>query len=165
MARKGSRKGSRKVSRKGSKKGSRKGSRRSMKREEGAGTEERGNVKYLHKLSTTEVKDGAAVVHEELVVHGENDKLSFKYYHKDDKSKIKVVGRQNDDGTFSLRMLDGDKTDEKTVSKDELLKMLAKDKHLGFALTYIKSQKGGKKTSRKSSKKASKKRSKKSSRK
>lgn len=160
MARKGSRKLSKKSSRKGSRKSSRKGSRRSMKREEGE-KEERGNVTFMHKLSTTDVKNGVATVFEEYIVEGDKG-LMFKLYVKSEKSKVKIVGRKNEDGTFSVRTMDGDKTDEQTLSKDELMKMLAKDKNLKFVLDYVKSMKGGK---RKASKKASKKRSKKSSRK
>ena len=76
MARKGSRKLSKKSSRKGSRKSSRKGSRRSMKREEGE-KEERGNVKFMHKLSTTNVKNGVATVFEEDIVEGDKG-LMFK---------------------------------------------------------------------------------------
>ncbi|MCJ7637937.1 MAG: hypothetical protein MUO21_10650, partial [Nitrososphaeraceae archaeon] len=118
---------------------------------------EKGNVKYLHKFSHTTVQDGVATVLEEYIIFGEKG-LMFKHYSKNEKSKTKIVGRQNADGTFHIKMVDGDKVDEKTMSKDEVLKMLAKDKNLKFALDYLKShkeQKGGKR-SKKASKKSSK---------
>ncbi len=155
-SRKVSKKSSRKGSRKGSKKGSRKGSRimhRILSREPG----EKSSVKYLHKFSHTTVQDGVASVVEEYIIHGDKG-LIFKYYNKSDKSKMKIVGRQNADGSFHLRILDGDKSEEKTLSKEEVLKMLAKDKNLKFALDFLKSQKGGKKASKKSSKRKSSKR-------
>ena len=171
-ARKGSKKASRGASKsrkgsKGSRKSSRKGSRklsrhRSMSREAG---EERGNVEYLHKQSSTDVKDGVVSVFEEYIVKGDKG-LTFKLYIKTDKSKTKLVGRMNDDGSFSIKMMDGDKVDEKTMSKDEVLKMAAKDKNLKFVHDYLKSMKGGKrKASKKASKKSSKKVSKKGSKK
>ena len=68
-------------------------------------------------------------------------------------------------------MSDG-KVDEKTLSKDDLIKELKKDKQLKFAVEYVekaknltRSKRSSKKSSKKGSKKSSKKGSKKGSRK
>ena len=117
------------------------------------------NLTYLHKHTSTDVKDGKATVTEEYVIHGDKG-LMFKYYFKDDKTKQKIIGKQESDGGYLLVTTEGDKTDEKKMSKDELLKVIAKNKDLKFAVDYLKTQKGGKKGSRKGSKKGSKKASK-----
>ena len=136
----------------------------------------------LKEIRIKEVANGYKNNDEEGVV-GYGGKLNIRpkyqreFVYKDDKRNavIETINKdfplnvmywvKNEDGTLSVRTMDGDKTDEKTLSRDELLKMLAKDKNLKFVLDYIKTQSGGKRRSRKGSKKASKKRSKKSSRK
>ena len=95
---------------------------------------------FLHEVKTREIHDGNAITHEEFVAHGDKG-LTFKYFHKDDKKKEKITGKQLDDGTFNLRTTVNDKTDEKTLTKAELIKELGKMKNLDFAINYIKSQK------------------------
>jgi hypothetical protein len=121
--------------------------------------EPREKLTYLHQFVSKEIKDGKVVVHEESVIHGPKG-LSFKYYYKDESTKEKVNGRQNQDGTFTLIRTVGDQQDIKTLTKEELLKEIGKMKYLKFAYDYLKSQAGGKR-SKKRSRKSSKKRSRK----
>lgn len=103
-------------------------------------------------------------VNEQQVIVGEKG-ISFKYYHKDGNKKVKIIGKEQDDGTFLLITIDGDKKETKTLSKKELLDYLKDNEQLAFAIESIKSKKGGKRKSRRSSRKGSKKGSRKGSRK
>lgn len=169
-SRKGSRKDSRKASRSRSRKGVKKGSKRSKKRSRKASREsadkllhmmggEKGKAEFVHKLSHTSVKDDKVEIHEEQIIKGDKG-LLIKHYHKAGGKASKLVAVMKDDGSFSVRTMDGDKKDEKDMSKAEFLKLLGSDKHLKFALDYLKTMKGGaRKRSRKS--KGSKRRSRK----
>jgi len=122
---------------------------------------------HLHKNSSLIIDGDKKSSHEEFIAHGDKG-LSFKYFNKDNKGTQKFSGRQNEDGTFSIKMLDGDKMTEEKYTKAELVKELSKkaNDHLKFILDYIKDLKGGaKKKSRKGSKKGSKGGAKKKSRK
>jgi hypothetical protein len=124
---------------------------------------------YLHLVTNKSIKDGQVIITEEAVIHGKKG-LSFKYYHKDPKSKLKVSGKQNETGDFVMTTTEGTDQKSETLTKDELLKKLAKKKYLSFVVDYIKTLKGGakkssRKTSRSSSRKSSRKTSRKSSRK
>ena len=100
----------------------------------------RGNVTYLHELTSREKKDGKWLIHEESIIHGDRG-LSFKYYHKEGDSIEKITGRQNPDGTFALTTIANGQKESRILSRDDLLKELGKLKHLKFAVDYIKSQK------------------------
>jgi len=119
---------------------------------------------FLHQVSNKTIHNDKKVIHEEEVVHGPKG-LKFKYYHKEGDKIQKIVGVQTADGSFVVITTVGDKKDSQTLSKDEVIKMLTKEKHLKFALDYIKNLKGGRRGSRKVSRKGSKKGSKKGSRK
>lgn len=121
--------------------------------------------KYLHSFSLKSLVGDFVEQTEEYIVDGEKGIL-IKYFHIDKKNgKKKIVIKGNKDGSFSVK--EGDK--DKSLSKDEIVKMIKGDKDLKFAEDFLKTQKGGawlnrtKKSSKKSSKKASKKSSKKSS--
>lgn len=103
-------------------------------------------------------------VNEQQVIVGDKG-ISFKYYHKKGNKKVKIIGKEQDDGSFLLITIDGDKKEQKTLSKKELIDYIKKDEQLAFALNSIKAQKGGKRGSRKGTRKASKKGSRKASRK
>jgi hypothetical protein len=131
-------------------------------------------VKYLHELKSKEIDGENVFVHEEYIIHGEKG-LLIKHYHKEKGKKVKHIIKQDGENFKFIVDTDG-KKDEKTMSKNDLLKEIGKEKYLKFAVDFLKSQKGGKymeismerpkKGSKKSSKKRSiKKRSKKSSRK
>ena len=164
MPRRSSRKASKKGSRKGSRRSrasrsrSRKGSRRSRKASRASANAmmlelvggEKGKAEFIHKLSHTSVKNDKVEVHEEYIVKGDKG-LLIKHYHKSGGKASKLVAVMKDDGSFSVRTMEGDKKDEQTMSKADFLKMLAKDKNLKFALDYLKGIKGG---ARKRSKKS-----------
>src|SRR5437667_65816 len=115
----------------------------------------KGKLTYLHQVSTTNIEGDNVIVHEESVSKGTNG-LAFKYYHKDNKKKEKILARQEQDGTFTLVTIVNDKKDEKKeLTKEQLLKEISKIKNLQFAIDYFKTQKGGRRGSRRRSKKRS----------
>lgn len=116
----------------------------------------KGSLTFLHQVSTKNIKNGEKVIHEEEVVHGDRG-LKFKYYHKEGDHIEKVTGVQKADGSFVIITVLGDKKDTQELSKEDTIKMLAKHKHLKFALDYIKAMKGGKPVPRKPSRSASRK--------
>ena len=119
---------------------------------------------FENKKRHIDIKGQKSNVHEEYFVKGDRG-VMIKYYHKDKDGieKILIVGR---DDKFILKTMNGDNTDEKTITKDELVKEVSKNKKLAFAKELINEvQLGGKKRSRKGSKKVSKKSSRKGSKK
>ena len=124
----------------------------------------KGKLTFLHQVQNKSVQNGKVVIHEEQVIHGD-DVFKFKYYHKEGDKIDKVTGIRKDGDSYVIITQKGEKKEQETLSKDEVIKMLTKQKHLKFALEYIASMKGGKKGSRKGSKKGSKKGSRKGSRK
>ena len=131
------------------------------------------NLKYLHKVLNQSLKDGVSETYEETIVDGPKG-VTVKMFKKD-ASGVERISINGKDDKFVMRTKKGDKEDEKTLTKDELMAELSKNKSLKFAAEFSKTQKGGsvfggKKSSKKSSKKtsqkpASKKSSKKSSKK
>jgi hypothetical protein len=111
---------------------------------------------FLHQMNSRYINGDKVVTHEEQVAHGDKG-LSFKYYYKEGDKKEKVYGKQNPDGTFLLVTMEGDKKEEQTLSREELIKVLSKEKHLKFIVDYLKTQKGGVRRSRRGSKKGSRK--------
>lgn len=118
---------------------------------------------YLHKEAKQSIKDGVSSTYEELIIEGPNG-IVIKYFSKDDKGdeKIKIVGK---DDKFKMTVKEGDKVEEKELTKDELMNELKKNKKLKFAVDFTKTQKGGdwlerpkKRAKKASSKKASSKR-------
>ena len=124
----------------------------------------KGTLKFLHQVSNKSIENGKKVIHEEEVAHGDRG-ISFKYYHKEGDKIEKIRGIPKDDGTFIIITGEKENKKDETMSKEDVIKMLTKMKHLKFALDYIKTAKGGKRGSRKGSKKGSKKGSRKGSRK
>lgn len=133
--------------------------------------------KYLHSYALKTLNKDFVEQTEEYIVDGEKGIL-VKYFHVEKNSKKKIVIKGNKDGSFLVKTEIGAKKEEKTMSKDELVKMVKADKELKFVEEFLKTQKGGawlnrtkssksgsKKSSKKSSKKGSKKGSKKSSKK
>lgn len=118
--------------------------------------ESRSKLLFKHEVLNKTIKDDKVVMHEELIEHREKG-IFFKHYHKEGDKTEKFIGIQNDDGTFNVRILkNGEENKMDSVSKDDLLKMLAKDSMMKFALDYLKKQKGGKRKSRKGSKRSTK---------
>lgn len=124
------------------------------------------NLKYLHKVLNQTLKNGVAETHEEVIIDGQKG-VTVKLFHKDADGieRITISGK---DDSFVMRTQSGEKKDEKTLTKDEMLKELSKNKMLKFAADFAKTQKGGRlfggrKLSKRSSKKSSKRTSKKSS--
>lgn len=126
--------------------------------------ESRSKLLFKHEVLNKTIKDDKVVMHEELLEHREKG-IFFKHYHKEGDKTEKFIGVQNEDGTFNVRILkDGEESKMEGVSKSDLLKMLAKDSMMKFALEYLKKQKGGKRKSRKGSRRGSRKGSRKAKR-
>jgi hypothetical protein len=127
-------------------------------------------LNYLHKVLNQTLKNGVSQTHEEVIIDGSKG-ITIKLYTKsgDSVERISISGK---DDNFTMRVQSGEKKTEKTLTKEELMDELKKNKLLKFAADFAKTQKGGrllggrktsKKVSKKSSKKVSKKGSKKSS--
>jgi hypothetical protein len=121
-------------------------------------------VNYLHSSIEKHVEGDKRETHEEFIIHGSKG-FTAKYYHKDSKQEVRVVVSKKDD-KYVLKTKMGDKQDEKTLTKADLIKELGKHKELKFVVDYLNkakdlsrgSKKGGsKKSSKKGSKKSSKK--------
>lgn len=138
-------------------------------------------VTFLHDSKMTSIENGKKVIHEEYVIHGTKG-LLIKFFHKDEKSSIKIiVSKKEGSEKYMMKMQEGDKKEEKELTKEEVMKEISKNKNLKFAVDYLKTQKGGnpmevqdllgmqggakKKSTKKSSKKASKKTTKKGTKK
>lgn len=111
------------------------------------------NLKYLHKVLNQSLKDGVAETYEETIIDGPKG-VTVKMYKKD-ASGVDRISINGSGDKFVMRTKKGDKEDEKTLTKDELMAELNKNKSLKFAAEFAKTQKGGKMFGgKKSSKKA-----------
>ena len=115
------------------------------------------NLKYLHKVLNQSLKDGVAETYEETIIDGPKG-VTVKMYKKD-ASGVERISINGSGEKFVMKTKKGDKEDEKTLTKEELMAELNKNKSLKFAAEFAKTQKGGvvfggKKSSKKSSKKA-----------
>lgn len=125
-------------------------------------------VNYLHSSVEKHVDGDKRETHEEFIIHGSKG-FTAKYYHKDSKQEVRIVVAKKDD-KYILKTKMGDKQDEKTLSKADLVKELEKHKELKFVVDYLKkakdlsrskSKRGTKKGTKKSTKKSTKKNTKK----
>ena len=124
------------------------------------------NLKYLHKVLNQTLKNGVSETYEESIIDGPRG-VTIKLFKKDAKGVERILISGKDD-KFTMKIKKGDKEEEKSLSKDELLSELNTNKSLKFASEFAKTQKGGKlfggkKSSKRTSKKGSKNTSKKGS--
>src|ERR1700679_798108 len=123
---------------------------------------------YQHLLLSIDNSGPTRYTHEEKFTYNDKGGVSFSFYHKEGDKQEKIKGHRNLDGTFTLTTFDNGKKDDKTLTKEELIKEISKHKGMKFAigpLKELKDVKGGRKRmSRKPSKKTSKKTSRKTSR-
>jgi hypothetical protein len=87
------------------------------------------------------MKDGEVSTYEEIIMDGPKG-ITVKLFNKDKNSVEKIVISGKDD-KFTMRTMDGDKKDEKSLNRDELMNELKKNKKLKFAADFVKTQKGG----------------------
>lgn len=101
-------------------------------------------LSYLHKVFNQTLKNGVVNTYEEVIIEGPEG-IKVHYFSKDEnnteKISIKTVKGKKDE--FEMIVQDGDKKDKKTISKDELMEELKKNKKLKFAADFAKTQKGG----------------------
>jgi hypothetical protein len=117
-------------------------------------------ITYRHKEESTDIKNGKITVYEEDIIDGPKG-VSFKLYKKTDTKKEKIIGRRNDDGTYTFIHIVDDKKDSKNLSLADLLKEIKKIKGLEFAVKYLSTAKmarASRALSRSGSRKGSKKR-------
>ena len=119
-------------------------------------------LEYLHEQTSKSVVGDTVVIHEEQVIHGDKG-LTIKFYHKE-KGQIMKVLVVHRGGEYIMKTTTDGKTDEKKLTKADLIKELKANKNLKFALEYVQSAKslsrskaGSRKGSRKGSKKSSRK--------
>jgi hypothetical protein len=98
------------------------------------------DLTYLHKVFNQSLKDGVVTTYEEQIIDGPKG-VTIKFYSKDGKSEEKIQIMSKGD-KFLMLTKDGEKKDEKTLSKDELLDELKKNKKLKFASDFAKTKKG-----------------------
>lgn len=96
---------------------------------------------YLHKVFNQSLKDGVVTTYEEIIIEGPKG-ITVKYYSKDGKNEEKITIFGKDD-KFKMTIKEGDKKEEKTLTKEELMSELKKNKKLKFAADFTKTQKGG----------------------
>lgn len=111
-------------------------------------------LNYLHKSLSKTIKNGESTTYEETIVEGPKG-ISVKMYSKD-KNGIEKISISGSGDKFVMRTMEGDKKDEKTLTRSELLEELKKNKKLKFAADFAKTQKGGAWLRRGSSKKSKK---------
>jgi len=124
---------------------------------------------YLDEITTKKLTDGFVEQREERVQDSPKG-IKIKFYSVTKKNGTKKVQIFKNGSTFTVKTQLKDKKDEKTMTKDELVKFIAGDSDLKFAVDFVKTYKAGKslervKSSKKTSKKASKKDSKKTAKK
>lgn len=98
-------------------------------------------LNYLHKELKQSLKDGVVTTYEEVIIDGPKG-VTIKYFSKDGNSEEKITINEKN-GKFILKIKNGDKVDEKSLSKDEFIDELKKNKKLKFAADFVKTQKGG----------------------
>jgi len=86
------------------------------------------------KRKTKSPEEGTAI-HEEFAIKGDKG-LTIKYYRKDNNHNEKVVIFAKD-GNYVVRTTKDGQTDEKVLSKDQLLDLLSKDERLNFAVDIV----------------------------
>lgn len=96
---------------------------------------------YLHKVINESIKNGEKMTYEELIIEGPKG-ITVKMFSKD-KNGAERISISGKDDKFVMRTMVGDKKDEVTLTKDELVAELKKNKKLKFAAEFVKTQKGG----------------------
>ena len=130
------------------------------------------SLTYLHKVLNESLKNGEKTTYEEVIIDGPKG-VTIKMFSKD-KNGAERISISGSNDKFVMKVMDGDKTEEKTLSREEVIAEIKKNKKLKFAVDFAKefakSQKGGawdwlerpkKRGSKKGSKKGSKRGSKK----
>jgi len=116
-------------------------------------------LNFLHDVKNRFIKDDKVQVDEEYIIDGPKG-LTIKYYHKEG-TEIEKVTISGKDDNYRMVVISGGDKKESTLSKSDLVKEIGKNKKLGFAKDFLKTQKGGRKGSK--AKKASSTKTKKSS--
>lgn len=99
------------------------------------------NLTYLFQNHWKELKNGKMFELEEKIMDGPRG-VSFKLFKKESGKVLKYTAKQNEDGTFNLYVIDGDKKDVQTLSRADLLKTIKTVKALAFAVKYLSSAQG-----------------------
>lgn len=110
---------------------------------------------FLHKVATSKIEKGKKLIHEEELMDGDKG-LTIKYFHKEDDNAVKIVIRQTGD-EYKIMVTRGDQKEEQTVSKEDVVKYIKKDKNLSWAANYLSGKKIARSTGGKWAKSGSKK--------
>ena len=98
-------------------------------------------LNYLHKVMNQFIKNDEVTTYEEVIIEGPKG-ITIKMYSKDKNGIEKIVISGSGD-KFNMKIMEGDKKEEKTLNKTELMEELKKNKKLKFAADFTKTQKGG----------------------
>jgi hypothetical protein len=103
-------------------------------------------LNFLHDVKNRFIKDDKVQVDEEYIIDGPKG-LTIKYYHKEgtEIEKITISGK---DDNYKMVVISGGDKKETSLSKSDLAKEIGKNKKLGFAKDFLKTQKGGRKGSK-----------------
>jgi hypothetical protein len=92
----------------------------------------------LHEVKRkTRSPETGLSIHEEFAIKGDKG-LTIKYYRKDNNHNEKIVIFSSPNGKYTVRTTENGKTEEKTMSKDELLNFVSNDDRLSFATNIVK---------------------------
>ena len=114
-------------------------------------SKEKGDLIFLNKSLTVTFENGQPHTHEETVSESKEDGLKIKYYDK--KGEVVDLVLITSKGNEFLLVVG---SEEKIITKEELVKEVKNNKKLTFALNFVKSQKGGARHPLKRASKASK---------
>ena len=110
---------------------------------------------YLHENKNKSIINGNVIIHEEEIKKSSGS-LKFKYYHKEGNKIEKMAGTFNGQN-FVVSVSSGTQIDKKTLSLDDTIDFLSKNKKYKFVVDYLKelranTQKGRFKGGRRNSK-------------
>lgn len=112
-------------------------------------------ILYLHENKNKSIINGNVIIHEEEIKKSSGS-LKFKYYHKEGNKIEKMSGTFNGQN-FLVFISSGTQTDKKTLSLDDTIDFLSKNKKYKFVVDYLKqlkanTQKGRGRVGRRNSK-------------
>ena len=95
-------------------------------------------VNFVHSVKTMTIVNDKPIIHEEYIIDGAKG-IFIKYYHKENDIIEKIIIKGDND-KFNVKMLLGDKKEEKVIDKKELIQLIKSTKLLVFAKPYASAQ-------------------------
>ena len=104
----------------------------------------KGAVEYFFENTQRSTVNGVRKTREEYIIKGDKG-LTIKFFSKEGDKSEKLIIKDNGSNFDVMSTADGKQEDKKTMSKDELLKLVSKDKNLKFIADFLENMKGGSK--------------------